>query len=79
MIFKSPQTNDDGSTKYLYAFVDLDGDGLDESYCLCYRSGVVGERRLTTLILAPQGSWFQVVAKITITHPMIPAPLQQSA
>jgi hypothetical protein len=63
--------NDDRSTKYLYAFVDLDGDGLDEAIVYVTDQEWCGSGGCTTLILAPEGSWFRVITKITITHPPI--------
>jgi hypothetical protein len=64
--------SDEGrTTRYSSAFVDLKDDGTNE--VTVYLSGHFwcGAGGCTTLVLAPQGSSYGVVTKITVTRPPI--------
>jgi hypothetical protein len=59
------------SVKYLSAFVDLDGDGVEEAIIYVTDQDWCGSGGCTTLVLKPEGSSFRVVTKIAITNPPI--------
>ncbi len=59
------------AARYFSAFVDLNGDGSEESIVYLSGRGWCGSGGCTTLILAPKGSSYRIVTSITITWPPI--------
>lgn len=59
------------STRYVSAFVDLNGDGKKEAVVYLMGSRWCGSGGCPTLILAPEGKSHRLVAKITLTRPPI--------
>jgi hypothetical protein len=64
-------SDDKETTRYDSAFVDLKDDGAKEAIVYLSGDGWCGSGGCTTLVLAPAGSSYRVVAKITITRPPI--------
>lgn len=62
---------DDKTAKYTKAFVDLNGDGMDEVIVYITGRTLCGTGGCNTLVLARQGATYRVVADITITRPPI--------
>jgi hypothetical protein len=58
----------DAATRYHRAFVDLNGDGMDEVVVYLQDRGWCGSGGCTMFILRQQGASFQVVTKTTITQ-----------
>jgi hypothetical protein len=67
----TPSSEDDKTTCYSAAFVDLNGDGTPEAVVYVTGRGWCGSGGCTTLILARTGSSFRLVTKVTITRPPI--------
>ena len=63
--------DDDETTQFIPAFVDLKGDGTQEVIVYVTGRNWCGSGGCTTLVLAPKGSSFKVVTKIFITRPPI--------
>jgi hypothetical protein len=63
--------DDDKTTRYIDAYVDLNGDGVQEVIVYITGRGWCGSGGCITLILAPRGSSYRVVARILITRPPI--------
>ena len=63
--------SDDKTVQYFPAFVDLKDDGTKEVIVYLTNGGWCGSGGCTTLVLAPQGSSYQVITKIMITRPPI--------
>ena len=63
-----PRVDDDKTTQYTAAFVDLNGDGTQE--VIVYLSGRdwCGGGGCTTLILSPRKSTYQLVTRITVSR-----------
>lgn len=66
-----PRPRADRTTRYLDAFVDLDGDGIEEAIVYLTGQRWCGSGGCTTLILARQGSSYRLVTKITIAWPPV--------
>jgi hypothetical protein len=64
-------SDDDRTTEYSSAFVDLKDDGTQEIIVYLTGDGWCGSGGCTTLILAPKDSSYAVVTKITIVRPPI--------
>jgi hypothetical protein len=62
---------DEKTTRYCDAFVDLNGDRIQEAIVYVTGEGWCGSGGCVTLVLAAQGSSYRVVTKITITRPPI--------
>jgi len=62
---------DDKTTRYLSAFVDLDGDGKNEAIVYLMGDTSCGSGGCNTLVLAREGAAWKVVNNITITRPPI--------
>lgn len=65
------QLDDDKTTKYLYAFVDLNGDSTKEAIVYLVGRWWCGSGGCPTLILTPTGSSYRIVSSILITRPPI--------
>jgi hypothetical protein len=63
--------DDDRTTRYLDAFVDLDGDKKDEVVVYLIGACWCGSGGCTTLVLAPEASTYRLVSEISITRPPI--------
>jgi hypothetical protein len=63
----SPSSGNNDTTKYFSTFVDLRDDGMQEAIVYLTGVGWCGSGGCTTLVLAPNGSFFKVITKITIT------------
>jgi len=63
-----PDSKERGATRYSSAFVDLRDDGMQE--VIVYLTGAwwCGSGGCSTLVLAPDGSSYKVITKITITR-----------
>ncbi len=59
------------ATRFSSSFVDLKDDGSQQAIVYLFGDGWCGTGGCTTLVLAPEGSSFRVVTKITITRPPI--------
>jgi hypothetical protein len=59
---------EDKTTRYLYNLNDLNGDGKKEVIVYVMGDSWCGSGGCTTLILEPQGSYYKVVTKLTITN-----------
>ena len=59
------------TTKFISAFVDLNGDGKQDVIAYLLGPKWCGSGGCTMLVLAPQGSSYQVITRITITRPPI--------
>ncbi len=66
-----PDSDDVKTTKYIHAFVDLNGDGKTEAIVYLMGRGWCGSGGCNTLILARVGGPWKVVNNITITRPPI--------
>lgn len=66
-----PGSRDGNTTSYFSALIDLKGDGTREAIVYLMGDDWCGSGGCTTLILAPQGSSYKVVTKITVTRPPI--------
>ncbi len=64
-------SDDEKTTRYDSAFVDLKDDGAREVIVYLSGDGWCGSGGCTTLVLAPDGLSYRVVSKITITRPPI--------
>jgi len=58
---------DGKTTRYLYAFVDLSGNGKQEIVTYITGDSWCGSGGCTTLVLAPQDSSYRIVTRIPIT------------
>jgi hypothetical protein len=67
----APSSADDKTTRYFSGFVDLNDDGTEEVVVYLVGDGWCGSSGCTTLIVAPRGSSYKVVTKITITRPPV--------
>jgi hypothetical protein len=65
---KIPPLDDDRTTRYCEAFVDLNGDGIQEVIVRIRGETWCGSGGCVTLVLAPEGSSYRVVTRITITR-----------
>lgn len=63
--------DDDKTTRYLAAFVDLNGDGMLEAVVYLTGNAWCGSGGCNTLILTPDRDSWRVVSRITITRPPI--------
>jgi hypothetical protein len=68
---KDNDGEDDGTLRYIPAFVDLNGDGADEVIVHLIAQSLCGTGGCPTLILVPVQSSFRIVSRITITRPPI--------
>jgi len=59
------------TTKYISALVDLNGDGKQEVIAYLLGPEWCGSGGCTMLVLAPQGSSFKVITRMTISNPPI--------
>jgi len=66
-----PWTEIEPTTRYLPAFVDLDGDGKPEAIVYITGRWWCGSGGCVTLILHREGSSYRVVTRITISRPPI--------
>jgi hypothetical protein len=64
-------TDENKTTRYSAAFVDLRGDGTQEIIVYLTSKAWCGTGGCTTLILAPEGPSYRVVTRITVTRPPI--------
>ena len=62
---------DEKTTRYSAAFVDLNDDGKPEVIAYITGRDWCGSGGCTTLVLVPKGSSYRVVARLTITRPPI--------
>jgi hypothetical protein len=71
--FRDPYSSldDEKTTRYSAAFVDLNGDGKPEVIAHITGRDWCGSGGCTTLVLAQKGSCYRVVARLTITRPPI--------
>ena len=67
----NPSFASDKPTHHSFAFVDLKDDGTQEAVVYFTGDGWCGSGGCTTLILAPTGSSYTVITKITITRPPV--------
>ena len=63
-----PASDEDKTTEYRCAIVDLKDDGTQEAIVYLTNDGWCGSGGCTTLILAPKDSTYEVVTKIMITR-----------
>ena len=68
---KQKGVENDGSTRYIASFVDLNDDGKKEVIVYVIGQSFCGTGGCVTLVLVPQHSTFNIVAEITITRPPI--------
>ena len=61
-------SDEDKTTEYFRAFVDLKDDGTQDAIVYLTNDGWCGSGGCTTLILAPKDCTYRVVAKIMITR-----------
>ena len=61
----------DKTTRYLYAFVDLDGRGKRDAVVYVTGQSWCGSGGCTVLVLTPEASSYRVVSKILIARPPI--------
>ncbi len=66
-----PNSDGNKATRYFSAFVDLRDDGVDDAIVYLSDDGWCGSGGCTTLVLAPEGSSYRVVTRLTITRPPI--------
>lgn len=66
-----PDSADNRATRYFSAFVDLKDSGTDQAIVYLSGDGWCGSGGCTMLILAPQESFYRVVARFTVTWPPI--------
>lgn len=65
---KGPSGEADQTTRYQYAFVDLDGKGKREVVVFVTGNGWCGSGGCTTFVLAAQASSYRVVTRIPISR-----------
>lgn len=65
---RQPGDDVDKTTRYLYAFVDLDGRGKKEVVVYVTGQRWCGSGGCTTLVLAPDDSSYRIVTRIPITR-----------
>lgn len=58
----------DNNTKYVSAFVDLKDDGVQEAIVYLTCQSLCGSGGCPTLVLAPAGSSYKLVSRISLTH-----------
>jgi hypothetical protein len=63
--------DNDRTARYVFAFRDLNGDGTPEAIVYLISKKWCGSGGCTTLILAPNGNAWRIVAKILVTWPPI--------
>jgi len=63
-----PASAETRTTKYFCTFVDLKDDGAQEAIVYLTDDGWCGSGGCTTLVLAPKGSSYELVTKITVTR-----------
>ena len=63
--------DDDRTARYVSAFRDLNGDGAPEAIIYLISKKWCGSGGCITLILAPNGNSWRIVAKILVTRPPI--------
>src|ERR1043166_9819232 len=68
---RQQDVENDGSTRYIASFVDLDDDGKKEVIVHVIAPSLCGTGGCPTLVLVPQQSSFSIVARISITRPPI--------
>jgi len=68
---KQQDVENEGSTRYIASFVDLNDDGKKEVIVHVIAQSLCGTGGCPTLVLVPQQSSFSIVARIAITHPPI--------
>jgi hypothetical protein len=68
---KDQPLDEDQTTRYVYFFVDLKGDGKQEAIVYITGRSWCGSGGCPTLILAPAGPSYRIVSKILITRPPI--------
>jgi len=64
-------TDENKTTRYSAAFVDLRDDGTQKIIVYLTSNGWCGTGGCTTLILAPEGTSYRIVTKITVVRPPI--------
>jgi hypothetical protein len=68
---KDQDVEDDGTARYIPAFVDLNDDGTDEVIVHVIGQSLCGTGGCLTLVLVPVQSSFRIVSRIGITRPPI--------
>lgn len=68
---KEQDAENDGSTRYIASFVDLNDDGKKEVVVYVIAQSLCGTGGCPTLVLIPQQSSFSIVSRISITRPPI--------
>jgi len=68
---KDQDVEDDGTARYIPAFVDLNGDGAEEVIVHIVSQSLCGTGGCPTLVLVPVQSSFRIVGRIGITRPPI--------
>jgi hypothetical protein len=68
---RMPVSSAGETTRYFPAFVDLNGDGIQELIVYVTGERWCGSGGCTTLILAAKDSSYRVVTRVTITRPPI--------
>lgn len=63
-----PESKEDENAQYLVAWVDLNDDGKREAVVYVYGPGWCGSGGCVTLVLAPDGTTYTLVTKMTITR-----------
>ena len=66
---KDQGAEDDGTARYIPAFVDLNNDGTDEVIVHVLAQSLCGTGGCPTLVLVPVQSSFRIVSRIGITRP----------
>lgn len=64
-------SSSDGGTKYISAFVDLNGDGRQEVIVYFLGPDWCGSGGCTLFVLTPAGPSFKVITEMTVSHPPI--------
>lgn len=70
--------SDAGDVRYFHQVIDLDGDGRDEIVAHVAGPNVCGSGGCDTVVLAPDGDGYRVVADIASTRPPISAAMTRS-
>jgi hypothetical protein len=68
---KDQDVENDGTVRYVPAFVDLNDDGVKEVIVHVMCQSLCGTGGCPTLVLVPVQSSFRIVSRITITRPPI--------
>src|SRR5882672_6464822 len=68
---KDQGVESDSTVRYVVASVDLNGDGVKEVIVHLMCQSLCGTGGCRTLVLAPAGSSYRIVSRISITRPPI--------